>query len=211
MRHHASSEEDMVAYSYRIPDLKFEREQRVLKHILKDFTFRASRLSDLESEIAIYTDLNNKCFGEHPLYFDRSVDEDMELFRAFSRFLRDENFLIAELDGEPVGFLLWYPDFNELVPPGGSLGTSTYIKYKVLRRRISKVRLAELGVVPEHWGSGLILGLLSKGVEIALGKHSIVEAGWILATNLRSRGLASRWADGPCRHYSVFEIDPKPA
>jgi len=207
MRHHSSSEEPMIAYSYQISDLGFEREQRILDRALKSYTFRTSRLGDLRTEIGIYTDLNNRCFGEHPLYYDRSVDEDMELFRAFSRFLSDENFLIAEFRGEPVGFILWYPDFNELLPKGGSLGTAAFLKLKVLHRRIEKVRLAEIGVVPEHWGSGLILGLFSKGVGIARDRHSVVEAGWILTSNLRSKGLASRWADAPCRHYSVFEID----
>jgi GNAT superfamily N-acetyltransferase len=209
-RPHASSEGKMSAYSYRIPDLTFAREQRILERVKRHFTFRTGRFHDMHSEIATYTYLNNRCFDAHPLYFERSPEEDHELFMAFYRFLNEENFLIAELDGEPVGFLLWYPDFNELIEPGKSIGTGTLLKYRVLRRRIKKVKLAELGVLPQYWGAGLILGLLDKGASLAHGKHATVETGWVFEANLKSKGLASRWAREPCRHFSFFEIHPEP-
>jgi len=62
--------------------------------------------SRLRREVDLYARLNNAAFGEHPYWSDRTADEDFELFHPFRFLVRDDNLLFAEVDGEPVGFLL---------------------------------------------------------------------------------------------------------
>jgi hypothetical protein len=60
---------------------------------------------------------------------DRSAEEDYELFSPFRFLLKEENLLFAEEDGRAVGFLLWYPDFNQLASPGESFGLRHVLAY----------------------------------------------------------------------------------
>jgi hypothetical protein len=183
-----------------------EREQRLIRRLERTFTFRMADLRHLEREIVTYTQLNNDCFATHPLYYERRVEEDYELFRAFRRLLREENLLFAEKNGKAVAFMLWYPDFNELVPPGGTLGVRTWIQYKLLRRPITRFKIVEIGVHPDYQRSGVIIGLFDQCLKQTRGRFAQCESGWIFSDNMDSRALCERWAAKPYKHYKVFEL-----
>ena len=116
------TEHQLISYRYPMSSFVKQQEDRILERTKKRFRFRKADFSRLREEIDIYTRLNNECFANHPFYFHRYDDEDYELFRPFRWFLKGENLLIAEHGGMPIGFLLWYPDFNELIGPGQELG-----------------------------------------------------------------------------------------
>jgi hypothetical protein len=135
------TEHKLVSYCYPMSSFVRRQEKRLMERTRKRFSFRKADFSRLKEEISIYTQLNNECFADQELYFHRYDDEDYELFHPFRWFLKEENLLIAEHGGEPVGFLLWYPDFNELIGPGQELGLQALLKYKILRRPIKRLGL----------------------------------------------------------------------
>jgi len=203
----ATKEHTLVSYTGDFYHDSLESDQRLIKNITKRFHFRTGNFKDLRREIAIYTDLNNHCFASHPFYYERSFEEDYELFKSFGPFLKEENFLIAEIQGRPVGFLLWYPDFHELIPPGKSIGVLTLLKYRLFHRPISRFKIVEIGVLPEYHGTGVIGGLINMCCQIAQKNHRIIETGWILDTNMKSKSVARRWIDHPYKTYKAFEIN----
>ena len=147
------TEHQLISYRYPMSSFVKQQEDRILERTKKRFCFRKADFSRLREEIDIYTRLNNECFANHPFYFHRYDDEDYELFRPFRWFLKGENLLIAEHGGMPIGFLLWYPDFNELIGPGQELGIQALLKYKLLRRPTKRFKIVEIGVVPKFQGS----------------------------------------------------------
>ena len=201
-----AGEYKLVSYLTDMRGYNLDREQRLLERVNKGFTFRAADFKRLDREVNIYTELNNRCFKDHPFYFERTIEEDYELLNQFKLFISGENLLIAEKDGKPVGFMLWYPDFNQLVNPGKEIGFGTYIKNKLFSHRIDRFKIAEIGVVPEYQGSGVILGLFDKCMQLTKGRYDWCEAGWILDSNKKSRGFGIRWADREYKHYKVFEL-----
>lgn len=204
----ASSEETLVSYFYDLNVFNLNAERRIIDRISRRFTVTKADFRNMREVIDLYTRLNNECFGNHPLYSKRSTAEDYELFKSFGPFLKEENFLVSEFNGRPVGFLLWYPDFHELIPAGGTIGFSTALKYRLFRKRISRLKVAEFGVLPEFQGTGAIAGLLDATMKIARKNgHSRCESGWIFDTNSKSKGVAGRWADKPYKTYRVFMID----
>jgi GNAT superfamily N-acetyltransferase len=208
LQRHASSEETLLSYFYDLTVSSMDAERSVIDRVSRRFKVRKGNFREMRGEIEIYTRLNNECFKNHPLYSKRSMDEDYELFRSFGPFLKEENFLVSELAGRPVGFLLWYPDFHELVRPGGKLGLITALKYRLPWNPVSRFKMVEFGVLPEFHGSGAIAGLLSTMLEIGKENgHSCCESGWILESNAKSKGVAGRWADRPYKTYKVFTID----
>jgi hypothetical protein len=119
-------------------------------------------------------------------YYERCVDEDYELLMELSPFIKGGSLLFAERDKEPIGFMLWYPDINQL--------------------KTDRFVIAELGVVPEYQGSGAVLGLFLRCFELVQGKYDLCETSWILDENLRSKGFGYRWGAEEYKRYKVFEV-----
>ncbi len=203
---HAVRTSTLVSYLSDQATLSFQKEQRLVSRLVRRFTFRSADFRDLKREIAVYTELNNACFATHPLYYDRTVEEDYELFRMFRHLLKEENLLIAEDRGRPIAFMLWYPDFNELVPSGGKLGIRTWIRYRMMRQPVSRFKIAEIGVHPAYQCSGVVMGLFDQCRKLTQGRFAYCESGWIFNNNLRSRALGERWAAKPYKHYKIFEL-----
>ncbi|MCW5212532.1 hypothetical protein VU04_06445 [Desulfobulbus sp. TB] len=200
------NEKRLVSYRYPMSSFVNQQEKRILERTKKRFSFRKADFSRLQQEIGIYTRLNNECFTGHPLYFHRYDDEDYELFHPFRWFLKEENLLIAEHGGTPVGFLLWYPDFNELIGPGQELGLTALLKYKLLRQPIKRFKIVEIGVLPRFQGSSVILGLFHACYELTKDRFQEYESGWIFSENLKSRNICRRWNSETGPTYSVFSL-----
>lgn len=200
------AEQRLVSYRYPMDSFVKQQEDRILERTKKRFRFRTADFSRLREELAVYTQLNNQCFSDHPAYFHRHNDEDYELFRPFRWFLQKENLLIAEHGGIPVGFLLWYPDFNELIGPGQELGIQALLKYKLLRRPIKRFKIVEIGVIPKFQGSSVILGLFHACYELTRDRFQECESGWIFSENFKSNNICRRWNPEAGPTYSVFTL-----
>lgn len=185
-------------------------EQAILGRI-KDhgYTFRPADFKQLDREINIYTRLNNLCFGDHLWWAERTFEEDRELLYPFRWFIKGENLIIAEKNGEPVGFMLWYPDFNRIITPGKGIGLTTLIRSKLGAGRIDKFKLAEMGIRPEYQGTGVALGLFEQLSRSVRDRYRYCEAGWVEENNNKSRGFGMRWRRMGCeeyKQYKVFEV-----
>lgn len=181
-------------------------------------TVRAMNRRRLREEIALYTELNNDCFQNHPYWTDRSPEEDYELFHPFRFLLKEENLLFAEEDGRAVGFLLWYPDFNQLAAPGETLSVRHVLAYhaahsvprprpgariaefqdaahRLLRQTapIDTARLTEIAVRESHRKSGVVEALIRAFTKILyLRGFSYTEGGFIFEENLPSITMTRR-------------------
>lgn len=167
----------------------------------------------LARDVALYTQLNNACFQQHPYWVDRTADEDLELLEPFTHFIDDGHLLFAEVDGQAVGFLLWYPDFNELAAHGERLGLKHLLKYKLLGRRPKAFRLTEIAVVEPRRNKGVVPALMHRLTELSAARgHEELEGGFIFEDNaecvqmtLHSMARILGEAPGPHRRYCVFE------
>lgn len=181
--------------------------QKATQRFCKKFSFRKANFRDFRREMEIYTDLNNRCFVNHPFYYQRSYAEDYELFNSLRLLLSEENLIFAEVDGKPVGFLVWYPDFNAFVPNGKTAGIGTFLKSKLFPGKIDKMKIVEIGVLPEYQQSGLILGLFNQCYQFAGNKYLHIESSWIWDENHESRACARRLMEEEYKHFRVFEIE----
>lgn len=206
---HASRSETLDIYRHAVSDFPRHADPARCQRAARRFPVRCGDFRDLPREMAVYTELNNRSFANHPYYFERTAEEDLELFRAFGPLLREENFLVAEHNGRPVGFMLWYPDFNEWTAPGASVGLGAAFRYCVLRQRPACFKLAEVGVLPRYQGTGVILALLAHCYQIVNSRYTEVETGWIHEANALSQALSTRWAGRLDKTCQVFHIDPR--
>lgn len=171
--------------------------QRLAKN---EISVRKLNMNNLKEDIHLYTKLNNLCFPEHPYWSDRDGEEDYELFESFRHLLRPENFLFAMHKGREVGFLMWFPDFNQLIKRDRELKCAHALSLDVLRFRfanpIKQFRLTEIAVLPEFRNKGAELAMMhqmTKDVLAAGYKEGI--GGFIFEENRDSINLAMRYAE----------------
>ncbi|ATW25040.1 GNAT family N-acetyltransferase [Candidatus Formimonas warabiya] len=177
----------------------------------KGYTFRRADFRNLPGEIKIYTDLNNACFQNHLWWADRTYEEDYELFYPFRWLIRGENLILAEKDGVPIGFMLWYPDFNQLIAPGREIGLATLLKSKMgFPRRMDRIKIAEIGVRPECQGTGVVIGLFDQLYRLVRGRYRYCEAGWVEENNTKSKGLGLHWEGNGCQEYKKYKAFEMP-
>lgn len=200
---------DMVSYLTDMDAFEFPVEKRLMDRIKRRYTVRKADFKNIEKEANIYTTINNDAFKNHMFYYERRKREDLELFNDFKHLLREENLLFVECGGEPVGFMLWYPDYNQLLSKGESVGVMTVIKNLLFKRRIDKFKIVEIGINEKHQKTGAILALFEQCYALTKGRYRYCEGGWILDRNLDSKNFGVKWADNEYKRYKSFIMDVK--
>lgn len=141
------------------------------------------------------------------------MEEDFELFNPFRFLLDNENLIFAEHNGKTIGFLLWYPDFNQLVRSSfRQLNLFDVIKYR-FSSTIDTFRFTEIGILPEYQRSPASLAMfLAAYPAIKKGKFRYCEGGFIFENNKQSIQMVSRFIERamgekvlPHRRYAVYE------
>ncbi len=173
--------------------------------------------SRLEEYSKVYTELNNTCFTEHPYWAKRNNKEDLELFDSLKYLLKDEHLIFAEYDGKPIGFLLWFPDFNQLLKTNRELKANTKISIDLIRSKYLKTidtfRFTEIAVHPNFRKKGVEMALINQMIEDIVSegyKYGI--GGFIFEENSESINMATKYIERitgnkvkPDSVYAVFE------
>lgn len=114
--------------------------------------------------------------------------------------------LLAEVHGEPVGFALALPDFNQVLKRlNGRLLPFGIFKVLWYRRRIDRARIFTLGVKPAYRRTGidalLYLRIFQNGIPAGFRKG---EASWILEDNWGMRRALERMGGFVYKTYRVY-------
>ena len=203
---YATREYLLTSYLIDLNRLNLAREQKILNRIGNRFTCRTAHWRRLGQEAAVYTQLKNRCFAGQPFFVPGSVEMNYRMFSSYHSLMSGQNLLILERDGDPAGYLLWFPDFNQLLAPGAAMSQETFRSYRMRGQEIDKLTISEIGVLPEYQGSGAILVLFDHCLQLAKGSYDWCETGWILDSNIKSKGFGIRWADSEYKHYKIFEV-----
>jgi hypothetical protein len=202
----------MVSFRFELGWFYEWFERRARRSPSDGFSVRPMDPSRLDSEIERYTAIDNASFTETPNWSPRDAVENYELFAPFRAFIRGDNLLFAEFEGQPVGFLLWYPDFNELAGPGGGLGAWQAVRFR-LGTRFRCFRLTEVALLPGFRRTRALLALVLRLIPLLRARgFTHGEGGFILETNRSSlvttAGLIRRVSGKtpePYRRYGIFE------
>jgi hypothetical protein len=128
--------------------------------------------------------------------------------------LNNENLVFAEIHGKPVGFFLWYPDFNQLVSSQRDLNVLDVVRYR-LRNPIDSFRFTEIGIIPEYHRSPVALALITKALPAMLDAgYQSCEGGFIFEENKASMAFVKRILHRsygkepePYRQFATFETN----
>ena len=123
--------------------------------------------------------------------------------------LLNKNLIIAYKNNIPIGFLLWYPDYNELVNSQKHLSLFALLKYKLFNRKPKQIMLTEIGVLPDYENTGLAISLflnLHDYLYKQYDKNTIVCSGWIFDKNLKSKNLVQHILEKTDKEFCIYEL-----
>lgn len=201
------TEINLNTYKLDSIDDRLNKYKAIIDKINKNYTFKFFDKRQFDYYSKIYTDLNNKSFKEHKYYYKRNYKEDREMLKELFLFMKEDSLIFAFKDNKPIGFVMWYQDFNELVKPGEAFCAKHFIKNLFFNKNIKTAKVMEYGILEEYRKVGLPLGLLNQ-VFIALKKYSNIkkiETSWILEENKDSNSVCQAICDGTYKKYVVYE------
>lgn len=200
------SEVKMNTYVIHAIDDRLEKYGKILQKIDRSYTFRTFDKKRFREDAKIYTDLNNKAFSSHRYYYRRTYREDEEMLKELFLFMKEDSLIYAFRGEKPVGFILWYPDFNELGKKGDIFGAKHFVKNLFFGGRIRTAMIMEYGILEENRRSGLAIALINQMI-LQIKRHSItrMETSWVLEENRDSDGICQAICDGRHKNYVTYE------
>ncbi len=150
-------------------------------------TVRSLRMSDFSAEVERIKTLYNVCWERNWGFVPMTDHEIDHLAKQFKPVVVPELAPFLEKDGKVVGFALALPDLNVVFRKnrnGGMFPAVIKLLWALKTRKIRRLRILLLGIIPEHRGKGLD-AILYHWIWTTGAKFRIYwgEAGWILEDN----------------------------
>jgi hypothetical protein len=201
---------DLFAYYTwnMVPPPRLRRSVELLQKRL-GVTLRWIRLDDLDGEVERIKALYNAIWEPNWGYVPLTGREVEHLAREFRPVVRPDLVPIVEKDGKTLGFALTVPDLNQALRRnrrGRLIPGALRIFWGLWRKRIDRIRILLLGILPEYRGSGLD-ALLWYGIWVNVLRNGVnwAEAGWILEDNVQMNNGLVRMGWTRYKTYRLFD------
>jgi GNAT superfamily N-acetyltransferase len=206
---------DLYAWSLADPAQAATRLRRLAATLKKrsHVSFRPAKLADIRDETRKIREIYNQAWRNNWGFVAFTEKEFEFMTHELKPILVPELVWLAEIQGEPIGFILCVPDINvalrkidgRLTTFGLPIGLAKLLYYK---SRLKTVRLVALGVVPKYRRHGVAEMLVLHIIEEAMIKRGLIgEASLILENNqMMNRFLAAIGAE----KYKTYRIYRKP-
>jgi GNAT superfamily N-acetyltransferase len=201
---------DLYAYDLSQNEIyseKFNRAAELVKR-RNSLTFRSLRMKEFNKEVERVKKVYNGAW----VYNWSAVPMTSEEFDALAADLKPvvvpDLVIIAEKEGEPIGFALSLPDFNMALKynKSGMLLTGLYHMF-TKKKLIDRVRIIVLGVLPEYKKTGAASVLFYETAIRArnLG-YQYGEASWVLEDNVMMNRAAETMNGKIYKKYRLYEL-----
>jgi hypothetical protein len=167
---------------------------------------REIRLKELDQEVERIEEVYNAAWERNWGFTPFTKREIQHLAKQLKPIVDERYALIAEVHGEPVGFALALPDYNQpLKHVNGRLFPFGLFKLLWHRRKIDRVRVLTLGMKPAYHRKGIdalfYLRIYQNGLAAGMRR---AEAGWILEDNWGMRRGLERLGAYVHKTYRVY-------
>jgi len=184
---------DLYAWQLVNPEQAAARLRRLegaLKKRSEKVTFRRGNLRNLAGEARKLREIYNRAWEKNWGFVPFTEKEFDFMAREMKPLLVSDLVWLAEIEDEPVGFILCVPDINvalkktdgRLTTFGLPIGLAKLLYYK---SRLKSVRLVALGVIAKYRRHGIAEMLVLHSIEEAMLKRGCIgEASLILENNV---------------------------
>ncbi|MEP4486568.1 MAG: hypothetical protein ABJ013_13120 [Halioglobus sp.] len=205
--------QELLAYHVR-PDFEAPRVMTKLAQRVSDrVVVRCASRKDLTRDAEIMRDIFNDAWQNNWGFVPLAAEDWEETVKTLIKLMPDDYIQIAELDGEPVAFIVALPNINEASRDlKGKLLPFGWLKllWRLKVRHPRTARIPLMGVRQEHQHSRLgptLAFLVIDGVRKALHARGVedVEMGWILESNAGMRNIIETIGGKAYKRYRLYE------
>ncbi len=203
---------DLWAWQVKADELKVsDRMAKATKSVLRgetDLIVRPINKKDFVNEVELIRSLYNQCWHENWGFIPMDPEEFYFSAKEMKTMVNENLLLIAEWQGEPIGFSMTIPDFNlAMKRVRGKLFPFGLIKFLLDRRKITYARTLLLGVLPEHRRKGVDLMMILRSYKAAVrGGITAGECSWILEDNLVMNNILEKFGARIYRTYRIYDL-----
>ncbi|WP_109832311.1 hypothetical protein [Reichenbachiella versicolor] len=181
---------DLVSYWIKtedVPDKLINLSSKILERLnSKGITIRKPNMKNFNDEVDRVFKIYNQAWEKNWGFVPFTEEEFKHNAKDMKLALDPDFLLIAEHNGEAIGFSLSLPDMNmafKRVKRGRLLPFGIF-KLLYFKRKINKVRVLTLGIVEEYRKLGIDAYFYMKAFEEAKKKGYVGgEASWVLENN----------------------------
>ncbi|MET0248815.1 MAG: N-acetyltransferase [Sphingobium sp.] len=190
--------------------------QRIVQSGEKSPRIRIRRVdkANFDAEAAIILGILNDAWGRNWGFVPITDEEVAFTGKKLKPIVREDLIMIAELDGEPVAFMMTLPNLNEVLQPlKGSLLPFGWMKLlRWLRKpKVRTMRVPLMGVVQRLQSSRMASQLAFMMIETirrqAVSDYgaSRGEIGWVLEDNQGMNAIADAIGGTVNKRYMIYE------
>ena len=218
-RHYASLVEDfglkkrMDLYAYLLEETSFrlERLDRITERLKKReprLHVRPLNLRKFDHELKIIKEIYNQAWIKNWGFVPMTDEEINLLAKQLKPLAVPELVLFAYWEGEPVGFSVSLPDFNDVLKHlNGKIGLLGVFKFLYYSRKIKKIRVMLLGVKHAFQKKGveglLYIETFRNGIKKG---YQRAECSWILEENILMQHGIEAMGGKRYKTYRIYEV-----
>jgi GNAT superfamily N-acetyltransferase len=199
---------DLYGYIINAPDELPEKILRVAGIAEKrGIRVRPAVRKNFLSELRAFKEVYNSAWEENWGFVPFTEEEIDFMGEKLKEIAVPELTLIAEKEGEPVGFIGLVPDFNLVLRKmQGRINPVTIVKALYWSKRIKDLRLLLLGIKKPYRSKGVDALLFKEAFKgVKSGGYRRVEFSWILEDNLPVQRLVEMVGGRLYKKYRIYE------
>lgn len=208
----------MDAYAFRVRGSVDATPIRKLARLALEggeLTVRKARGERLADEMRQFVEIFNDAWSGNWGFVPWTDADVRAMARDIKPFFRDEFGAVVEIGGQPVGFAMIIPDFNEVIASFGGrlLPFNWWRLYRDMKDvRSRRFRIPLLGIRREYQRSVLGAKILALLVTALLEKTHLraydwVELSWVLEANRPMFSLCRMAAGAPAKQYRFYRAE----
>ncbi len=202
-------DKDLLAYQFDINKGMPSKIKRIAEMVTKrgKVLFRHINLKDWDRDIAILQEIYNEAWEENWGFVPMTPEEFAHTAKDMKSIIDPSLLIIAEVNGEPAGFILTIPDFNQVFKkiPNGKLLPTGIFKILFGKKKITRTRTITLGVKSKFRRYGLETVLYTQCCQnIKDAGYKENEMSWILEDNLLMNKPILAMGGVPYKTYRIY-------
>jgi GNAT superfamily N-acetyltransferase len=206
---------DLLTYEVNITELFPPFVQRIIQSGGRNTRIRIRQVdkSRFAEEATLILNILNDAWSDNWGFVPITDSEITYVSKKLKPIVYEDLILVAEVDGEPVAFMMTLPDLNELTRDlGGNLYPFGFIKllWRLRKPKVRTVRVPLMGVARKLQNTRLASQLAFMMIEdirvSSVTKYGATrsEIGWILDSNQGMRSIAETIDAKPNKLYRIY-------
>lgn len=167
-----------------------ERFSKIVNRVFskENYRFESIKLQQLDKYIDDFITIYNKAWAFHENFQPIKREYVQRTFEEMRPVIVEEFIWFAYVNDQPAGFLVAIPDVNQILKKcNGKMDWKAKLRFAWYQwsKKINRIRIIIMGIVPEHQKHGLESGLIVKAFEQGkkFKQYKEAELSWVGSFN----------------------------